>query len=174
MFLRVKYVVHRTSQVFQHINYKTTLTRSPVEWTMIAPVQLLRKWYEERPSIKSDPNSSVTELVGRMSYAGVVLLLIPVLCHSSYAIVFGLCFKWHTLYLLMFLWQAIVLINIWEIRFTLQWWAVLILENRTWWSSGYHSCFVCRRSPVKCRPVDRLSWPRFFVVFLSPPSRMLL
>jgi hypothetical protein len=60
-------------------------TRSVREYTaMFAPTQLLRNWREQRPSNKSDIDSSVMWEVGRVYYTGVDLLLISFLYRSSW------------------------------------------------------------------------------------------
>jgi hypothetical protein len=51
-------------------------THSVREYTMFAPVQLLRIWREERPSDQGELGSSVTVDIGRVYYTGVDLLLI--------------------------------------------------------------------------------------------------
>jgi hypothetical protein len=49
-------------------------TRFAREYTMFAPTQLLRNWFEQRPSNKVDVDSTVT---------GVDLLLISWMCCST-------------------------------------------------------------------------------------------
>jgi hypothetical protein len=46
------------------------------KYIMFAPAQLLRTWREQRPSNKSDLDSSATGEVGKVYYMGVDLLLI--------------------------------------------------------------------------------------------------
>jgi hypothetical protein len=45
-------------------------TRSAREYTMFAPAQLLRNWYEQWPNIKGDLDPSVTVEVGGVYYTG--------------------------------------------------------------------------------------------------------